>query len=443
MPIRAKCDSCGKAYSLKDSLAGKRIRCPACRGVVHVPQAGSQGASGRGASAGPAARQKAAPKPAPSKKASGRPKAAAPPKRKAPGKPTPPPGDPDATTYTPSPVARGRKPATEGATVCPACGKAMSPKQVTCSACGYNVKLRRRLSITDAIRKTDRAPGVRHDGTQYVTRAEKAEQRVEQGRKIRWGMLLLTVVLVLFFSLVATVVGYYAVYGPALETARQPYLEGHEAGAPLTQLKWLHPYCVGMSVNLEVPLEQVVYEFPKPAGEDFRGPAAPSHLAQVCRLPYSSPPHLVNPLRVLERMQELNGTYGPDALTGGMRLEDDAVLVWRQARPADQKGFLSGALIDAGKRQIDMAEEIKKAKETRRARTITIQGTLTFVASRIGDLETGGYAYAVRQGILELSEKLDRIPDGTANFQAPDGNKETDDRRVFHPVILLEGYTIQ
>jgi hypothetical protein len=37
MPIQTTCP-CGKAYRVKDELAGKRIRCSACRAVVEVPR---------------------------------------------------------------------------------------------------------------------------------------------------------------------------------------------------------------------------------------------------------------------------------------------------------------------------------------------------------------------------------------------------------------------
>jgi hypothetical protein len=36
MPITLSC-SCGKVFTLKDELAGRRIRCPACQGVMEVP----------------------------------------------------------------------------------------------------------------------------------------------------------------------------------------------------------------------------------------------------------------------------------------------------------------------------------------------------------------------------------------------------------------------
>lgn len=39
MPIRVKCGSCKKTLSVKDHLAGKKIKCPVCQNVVDVPVA--------------------------------------------------------------------------------------------------------------------------------------------------------------------------------------------------------------------------------------------------------------------------------------------------------------------------------------------------------------------------------------------------------------------
>src|SRR5437763_42105 len=39
MPIRVKCGNCKKTLSVKDHLAGKKIKCPVCQTVVTVPTA--------------------------------------------------------------------------------------------------------------------------------------------------------------------------------------------------------------------------------------------------------------------------------------------------------------------------------------------------------------------------------------------------------------------
>ncbi|MCR9200441.1 MAG: hypothetical protein NXI04_17535 [Planctomycetaceae bacterium] len=54
MKIHAICDSCGKTLAVDDIHAGKKIRCPACKSVVKVPQAGMA----TSAPAAPAAKQR-------------------------------------------------------------------------------------------------------------------------------------------------------------------------------------------------------------------------------------------------------------------------------------------------------------------------------------------------------------------------------------------------
>lgn len=45
MPIRVKCQSCKKTLSVKDHLAGKKIKCPVCEQVVPIPAASDAAAS--------------------------------------------------------------------------------------------------------------------------------------------------------------------------------------------------------------------------------------------------------------------------------------------------------------------------------------------------------------------------------------------------------------
>lgn len=61
MPIPVKC-SCGKSFSLKDELAGKAVKCPACQNVIKIPVPGKVVASASPTAGKPAAGQ-AAPKP--------------------------------------------------------------------------------------------------------------------------------------------------------------------------------------------------------------------------------------------------------------------------------------------------------------------------------------------------------------------------------------------
>lgn len=40
MPIKAQCGSCGTGFKAKDTLAGKRVRCPKCKQALTIPAAG-------------------------------------------------------------------------------------------------------------------------------------------------------------------------------------------------------------------------------------------------------------------------------------------------------------------------------------------------------------------------------------------------------------------
>jgi len=46
MPIEVTCSSCQKRLRVPDHAAGKKIRCPKCRGVLNVPAAGAGAAAG-------------------------------------------------------------------------------------------------------------------------------------------------------------------------------------------------------------------------------------------------------------------------------------------------------------------------------------------------------------------------------------------------------------
>src|SRR4051794_8698715 len=47
MSLVARCDSCRKAFKLDDKLAGKKVRCKACGGVITVPRGAGAAATPR------------------------------------------------------------------------------------------------------------------------------------------------------------------------------------------------------------------------------------------------------------------------------------------------------------------------------------------------------------------------------------------------------------
>ena len=65
MPIRVKCDACKKTLSVKDHLAGKRIKCPLCQAIIIIPSAGAAQDTPGGAKPAPAAQKPAPGIPAP------------------------------------------------------------------------------------------------------------------------------------------------------------------------------------------------------------------------------------------------------------------------------------------------------------------------------------------------------------------------------------------
>ncbi len=459
MAIRVKCDGCAKVYSLKDSFAGKRIRCPACKAPVLVPGPAGGGAK-TGAGAGSAGSGRAGTK---------NPAIKPPPRKTPPAAKTRPPTrppqsrpkkslvqssedmDPNATAYTPSPV---RKTSGRGqlktATVCPNCGTAMKSTQVTCGNCGYHIKLKRRMRITEAIKKTDRAPGIRADGTRYLTRGEKADIRVEQARKIRWGMFILAVLAVLLVVVATLTIKYYAENGPSLATQRLMVLPqiyhptdadgkpnpAYDPNRPLTDLSCFHPYCVGMLVKCTIPLTRIHWEKRVPKTE-IKGEKAASKMAMLCELPYFKTRSKVKMPRVQERICEECESFGPGDLARGVMFMDDAVVIWRQAGEPEKRGYLTGALLDFGNRQ----DELKKILLRRKDAKLAITGRLSFIISRIGDMREGAYAGTMRQS-LRLQEKLDRIPPGLAGFKARDGAGERDDKLMFHPVIIVDSFNV-
>ncbi len=57
MPITVRCEGCGRSYRANDKLAGKRVKCPKCSGVIQVPEADQQQAAQRPPSHGTTPRE--------------------------------------------------------------------------------------------------------------------------------------------------------------------------------------------------------------------------------------------------------------------------------------------------------------------------------------------------------------------------------------------------
>jgi hypothetical protein len=105
MPISVKC-GCGKSFAVKEELAGKAVKCPACQKPVNIPAVAAQGA-GTARAAATGAGQAAGP-----------------------------------TSLLDEVGLRAMAP---GAQPCPGCGAPLAAEAVLCIECGYNVKLGRRM----------------------------------------------------------------------------------------------------------------------------------------------------------------------------------------------------------------------------------------------------------------------------------------------------------
>lgn len=135
MAIKARCDSCGSSFQAKDSLAGRRVKCPKCSQPLVVPKP----ASGKVAQGAVTASSGQAHNPLLDLLDEVNVKAA----------------------------ARGP--------TCPNCASEMSPNAIVCVECGYNVETGQQLS-TDVYGEEE-AQGVADVG---MTDAEKIMAKAEK-----------------------------------------------------------------------------------------------------------------------------------------------------------------------------------------------------------------------------------------------------------------------
>lgn len=136
MPIPVQC-GCGKRFAVKEELAGKAVKCPACQQPVSIPTqaAGKVGASatGTGQATGP-------------------------------------------TSLLDEVGLRSLAP---GARPCPGCGAPLAAEAVLCIECGYNVKLGRRIQTI----KVGAGEGHGGHGAVAADLLEKAAQVLEEDAK--------------------------------------------------------------------------------------------------------------------------------------------------------------------------------------------------------------------------------------------------------------------
>ena len=120
MAIEFICPTCGKTLKLRDEAAGKRGRCPFCKGVVTVPSADSEEDE----------LVEIIPPTAP--KTEQRP-------------PAPPPPAEARTTPPPLPTTPTGEQTSATERICPGCKSSLNDKAVICISCGLNLKTGKKL----------------------------------------------------------------------------------------------------------------------------------------------------------------------------------------------------------------------------------------------------------------------------------------------------------
>jgi hypothetical protein len=137
MPIAAECKSCHKRFKANDKLAGKKVKCPQCGGVIQIP--------------------------------------------------TPPPpkeeeGDLYALAEQPGAPAPGRskpEPQPESARNCPSCGAGLVENAVLCVVCGHDLRSGRKLQTGHAAEAAAAGPAV------TLKRKDWAKEEQEQRKKVK------------------------------------------------------------------------------------------------------------------------------------------------------------------------------------------------------------------------------------------------------------------
>ena len=197
MPIAVTCQ-CGKTLNVRDDLAGKAVKCPACQQVIRIAAA--------------------TPKPATAGPAAVRPPAATP------TKPAATPNKPAATAARPAPAAAVRMApapqptqmdhlfeeagfAVKTGLFCPECAHPLSPGAVLCTQCGYHIESGSKLQgYTSTLEDHDSAEAQLRHAEYNMKRAKELDDRLQAAGMPAWVM-----ALVLFILASCTAVGVIAV----------------------------------------------------------------------------------------------------------------------------------------------------------------------------------------------------------------------------------------
>ncbi len=165
MPIRVKC-GCGKTLAVKEALAGKTVKCPACQKPLRIPAAGASATQSQPQSRPPAR--------------SGGGGAAAPPGG----------GELDHLFEEEGFAQRVGK-------TCPACAAEMKPQAVICTACGFNTQTGTRLAAHRTAAQTTVHGHQTLDKAAADMASDQALQKQLQGTGLPWWVLVFLLVLVM------------------------------------------------------------------------------------------------------------------------------------------------------------------------------------------------------------------------------------------------------
>jgi len=407
LPIPVTCEQCDKTYRVKDNLAGKTIRCPQCKKPLEVPAAGAP-AKPPGRTSAPAVVK--------------------------PRMPTPPnpASSPQETVLMPPPKP-GARPAESGAKIpCPSCGQQLEVGTVTCPHCKFHLKLRRKLSISEALDDATRVKTVRADGTRIITRSEQAEMRAAQGRRVAILIRLIPLPIIALGVFIFLRIWNYAYWGDTLEEMRQ-----RSGIKPPLRLELFHPYDVGLPFNLLIERSKIWIENPKLPGAG-QGPASWAAFAAAAQLPYyAAEPFWAESRcrRVFVALREAGGTYGPQALERGAQPPRGELLIWREKPQPNQPGFLIGALLDLGANQENFIQTLESKRPEQMVR---LRGKLSFVACDLSTLPASGDLYA-----QALRRKLTAVPDQASKTKI--GHSAAADKEMysFHPVLQVESFDLE
>ncbi len=373
MPVTCTCAQCGKSFAVRDTLVGKRIRCPNCQGIIDVAGKGKTGLQRPPSGRHPSTRQ---PKRTTTMKRSERKE----PQGKQPQRTTTV-RMPRGKASTGSTTVRSAGPGKSGDTreeleadagttvLCPSCGKAIRESLRTCPYCKHNLRLGRKLNLGGAIQEAEmHQRGLYIDGTRKITRQDEVRARVKRSGNVARKMQILAAVFVVFCLVSFVVLMYYFASKPAtMEALIESY------GLP--RIVWedpdtYHPFHVRSEVEVAVPLNFIFFQKIKPPEGDS-GMEKAAHLAESLRLPYIVPRDEFRFIRyhvrpIMVEVEKLGGHFTPEALEQGLSVR--RVAIWRQTEDLRAFGSLTGALLDFEDYQPRLERLAKAVKAFRQSR---------------------------------------------------------------------------